>query len=151
MESGTAILPTSWRAAAAPTTPANRPCVLVVEDNPVSQKIASAFLRKHGFDADIVGDGHLALERLSSQHDRYALVLMDHQLPGLSGPDAVRALRGWEAATRASRIRVVAMTANVLPEDRALCLDAGMDGFLAKPIVEAEFAAALAEVAGGLG
>ena len=130
--------------AALDVTPIERPRVLVVEDNPVSQKIAAAFLRKQGFDAEVVADGQTALDRLATQRERYALVLMDYQLPGMSGPDTVRALRQFEAATSAPRIQVVAMTANVLPEDRALCVEAGMDGFVAKPIVESEFAAALA-------
>ena len=70
---------------------------------------------------------------------------MDYQLPGLSGPETVRALRELEAGSPAlGRMTVVAMTANVLPEDREACAEAGMDGFLGKPIVEAEFAAVLA-------
>ena len=126
--------------------PAGLPRVLVVEDNPISQKIAAAFLRKRGFEADVVGDGQSALDRLTIQPTPYALVLMDYQLPGMSGLDTVRALRQLEAALSAPRMQVVAMTANVLPEDRALCMEAGMDGFLAKPIVESEFAAVLETV-----
>jgi signal transduction histidine kinase/CheY-like chemotaxis protein len=103
--------------------------VLLVEDNPVNQEVASEMIRSLGCDVHLAEDGLQALEILS--HARYDAVLMDCQMPRLDGFEATRALRAREAA--GERTPVVALTANVLEGDREACLAAGMDDYLAKP------------------
>jgi two-component system sensor histidine kinase/response regulator len=114
--------------------------VLVVEDNPVNVVLAEAMLRHLGHQPESVHNGLQALQAL--QAARWDVVLMDMQMPELDGAGATRAIRALPGP--AARIPVVAMTANVRPEDRAACLDAGMDDYLAKPLDVATLQAALA-------
>ncbi|MEY4864002.1 MAG: hypothetical protein RLZ51_2097 [Pseudomonadota bacterium] len=102
--------------------------VLVAEDNPVNQMLMMTLLKRLGVQAELAQDGHQAWERLQS--DRFDLVLMDLRMPGLDGLEVTRRLR---AATTLHQPRVIAVTANVFEEDRAACLEAGMEGFLGKP------------------
>ncbi|MFN2323645.1 MAG: ATP-binding protein [Trueperaceae bacterium] len=103
--------------------------VLVVEDNALNQEVAVALLQEVGLAPDVVGDGRQALEALRRQ--RYALVLMDVQMPVMDGLSATRELRR-DPKLRA--VPVVAMTANALPGDREAYLAAGMDDVVTKPI-----------------
>jgi two-component system sensor histidine kinase/response regulator len=103
--------------------------VLVVEDNALNQEVAVALLQEVGLTPDVVGDGRQALEALRRR--RYALVLMDVQMPVMDGLSATRELRR-DPALRA--VPVVAMTANALPGDREAYLAAGMDDVVTKPI-----------------
>ena len=109
--------------------------ILVVEDNPVNQKVARHLLSRFGFTADVAASGREAVEALSRRG--YDLVLMDVQMPDMDGIEATRLIRR-ELPGRAGRI--VAMTANVAPEDARRCREAGMDGFLGKPINVEELA-----------
>lgn len=104
---------------------------LVAEDHPVNQRLITGMLKRAGFECDIVETGDAAV-RTCLQND-YAFVLMDVQMPGMDGLEATRLIRktGPEAA---GRLPIVAMTAHAMPGDRERCLDAGMDGYLAKPI-----------------
>ena len=108
---------------------------LVVEDNPVNQRVAVAALRKLGIRADVAEDGVEALECLRRR--RYRLVFMDCQMPVLDGFEATRALRSAESGVLDPGVTVVAMTANAMQGDRESCLDAGMDDYVAKPITVA--------------
>jgi|GEM_PF-424384 len=104
--------------------------ILIVEDNPVNQMVASRMLEKLGFPADIAGNGQLGLEAIAKKH--YDLVLMDMMMPVLNGVDATRQLRANEGPGQ--HLPVIAMTANISEGDRENCLAAGMDDFLPKPL-----------------
>ncbi len=109
--------------------------VLLAEDNEINQEVASELLQQAGFLVDIANNGQEVLDRLQSAD--YALVLMDVQMPMMDGLEATRRLR---ADPRYAELPIIAMTASVLPKDRANCIKAGMNDFVAKPIdVEALF------------
>lgn len=103
--------------------------VLLVEDNPVNQVVALGLLRRLGREADCASDGLAAVDM--ARHNDYDLVLMDMQLPGMDGLEATREIR---ESSLGKQPLIVALTANAMPEDRTRCLEAGMDGFLTKPI-----------------
>jgi len=101
--------------------------ILLVEDNPVNQKVAIFTLKKLGYQADIANNGLEALHAVRQK--TYDLVLMDMQMPEMDGLTATRLIR----QQLGNQPRIVAMTANALPEDVQACLDAGMDDYLSKP------------------
>ncbi len=104
--------------------------VLVVEDNPVNQKVAQKFLERLGCTVRVVGDGAEAVDACA--RERFDLILMDMQMPVMDGVSATRAIRTRESGS--SRTPIVALTANVLASQFQSCLDAGMDDVLAKPL-----------------
>ena len=108
--------------------------VLVAEDNPINQRVASLLLERLGYRADVVGNGVEAIDALAARP--YDLVLMDVRMPEMDGIAATRRLRADLPANRQPRI--VAMTANATVEDREACRAAGMDDFLSKPVRPAE-------------
>jgi CheY-like chemotaxis protein len=115
--------------------------ILLAEDNPVNQKLATRILERMGYATDVAGDGQEAIERIAGA--TYDVVLMDVQMPILDGLEATRQIRArWPDG----RPRIVAMTANAMAEDRDACLAAGMDDYLSKPIRVDELAAALERV-----
>lgn len=115
--------------------------VLVVEDNPINQKVSLLLLRKLGCHVDLACNGKEGLERALER--RYDLVLMDCQMPVMSGYDAARELRRREAPL-GRHTPIVALTANALLGDRELCQAAGMDDYLTKPVKPEELRAMLA-------
>jgi CheY-like chemotaxis protein len=115
------------------------PRALVVEDNPVNQKLAIAQLAKLGVRADVAGNGFEALDMLASLP--YDLVLMDCQMPEMNGYEATALIRSM--APPVSAIPVIAVTADVLDGNRDRCAAAGMNGFLTKPIRMGELAEAI--------
>jgi signal transduction histidine kinase/CheY-like chemotaxis protein len=117
--------------------------VLVAEDTRVNQEVIRGLLEYRGHHPTVVPDGEEAV--LAAQQNRYDLVLMDMQMPRLDGLGATRAIRALPGP--ASRVRIVALTANSFAHDREACLAAGMDGFMAKPITLERLDAALAEAA----
>jgi signal transduction histidine kinase/DNA-binding response OmpR family regulator len=117
------------------STPVDRPRVLLAEDNRVNQTVATLQLDKLGYDVEVVGDGEAAVAAYTAAPDRYRLILMDCQMPLLDGFAATRQIRRWEAqADAVLHIPVVAMTANAMAGDREICLEAGMDDYLSKPV-----------------
>lgn len=114
--------------------------ILVAEDNPVNQRVASHMLNKLGYRCDIASNGQEAVAMLSQLP--YDLVLMDCQMPEMDGYSATRAIRQREDV-EGRHTPIIAMTANAMREDRARCLDAGMDGFIPKPIALEELETAM--------
>ena len=104
--------------------------ILVAEDNVINQQVAVGLLEKFGHHAEVADDGVAAVEQVRSGD--FDLVLMDMQMPGMSGLDATRAIRALDGAARS--VPIIAMTANAMSGDREICLAAGMDDYIAKPI-----------------
>ncbi|MBK6850055.1 MAG: response regulator [Burkholderiales bacterium] len=102
--------------------------ILLVEDDPLNQEIASSLLQDAGLVVDLADDGIEAVAR--AEHTAYALILMDMQLPRMNGLDATRAIRQLPGC---ATVPIVALTANAFDEDRQLCAEAGMNDHLAKP------------------
>ncbi|MBD2189876.1 PAS domain-containing protein [Pseudanabaena mucicola] len=105
--------------------------ILLVEDNRVNQMVAKKLLTKMGYQPDIVNNGLEAIDIITKQN--YDLVLMDIQMPEMDGLTATRIIR-QELMICKQQLRIVAMTANVMAEDRQACIDAGMDDYISKPI-----------------
>jgi CheY-like chemotaxis protein len=105
--------------------------ILLVEDNPVNQRVASGLLIRRGHHVQVAQNGREALARL--QQERFDLVLMDLQMPVMGGLEATVAIRARERVT-GEHVRIVAMTAHAMNSDRERCLAAGMDGYVSKPI-----------------
>ncbi len=116
------------------------PVILIAEDNDVNQALAVQMVRRRGYQAEVVGDGHAALEALAQRS--FAAVLMDCQMPELNGYDATAELRRREGDS--AHMPVIALTANALRSDRAKCLDSGMDDYISKPVKAAELDRVLA-------
>ncbi len=104
--------------------------VLVAEDNPVNQKLIRALLLKFGSIVSIAANGLEAIQQMRD-HD-FDIILMDIQMPLMDGLTATRSIRREIAADRQPAI--VALTANAMPGDREICIEAGMDDYLAKPL-----------------
>ncbi len=115
--------------------------ILLADDNIVNQKVASYILKEMGYTADVANNGMEVLAALRRQH--YDVVLMDMQMPEMDGLTATR--RICEEWVPAARPRIIAMTANAMQGDRELCINAGMDDYVSKPIRVEELIAALSK------
>ena len=104
--------------------------VLLVEDNPVNQAVAERMLQRVGLNVALATDGSAAAD--AARDHAFDLVLMDVQMPVMDGLEATRTIRARQAPG-GERMPIVALTANVMPQERELCLAAGMDDFLPKP------------------
>jgi CheY-like chemotaxis protein len=120
--------PTRSASMTAPT-PVNGMRVLIVEDNLVNQQVARRFLARRGIESQVAPNGKEALDVMA--RESFDLVLMDCQMPEMDGFEATRAIRVIETTQHTP---IVAMTASVQPRDRAACIAAGMDDYLAKPL-----------------
>jgi CheY-like chemotaxis protein len=110
--------------------------ILVADDHPINRELIRRMLAGLGQTAFLVEDGAAAFAAVRER--RFDLVLMDVQMPVLSGPDATRLIRQWEAEGGRPRTRIVALTASAMPGDREAFLAAGMDAYLAKPFRRAQ-------------
>jgi two-component system, sensor histidine kinase and response regulator len=106
--------------------------VLLVDDEPINQKIGVAILRKFGMEPDVANNGQEAVQMIGEK--QYDLVLMDLQMPETNGFDATIVIRKREQQDGLSRTPIIAMTANAMEGTRERCLAVGMDDFITKPI-----------------
>jgi len=113
--------------------------ILLVEDNPVNQKVAQKMLKRLGHDADLAVNGKEAVQALESRP--YQIVFMDIQMPEMDGLEATRIIR--ERCLSAEQPHIVALTAFNLVYGREMCLSAGMDDYLSKPLIMEELRAAI--------
>ncbi len=106
--------------------------VLLVEDNPINQKVAQSLIKLLGLECETADNGEIALKRM--QAGELDLVLMDCQMPVKDGYSATSEWRQHETANSLAPLPIIAMTANAMAGDRQKCLDAGMDDYLSKPV-----------------
>ena len=119
--------------------------VLVAEDNLTNQKLVSALLDQHGHHVSIVSNGRLAVERAAQEP--FDIILMDVQMPEMSGLEATAAIREAERHT-GRHIPIVALTARAMAGDREQCLAAGMDAYVSKPVQAEELFSTIEAMAG---
>ena len=118
--------------------------LLIVEDNLIAQTVANMILSNLGCQVELAIDGETAIQ-MFTHNPSYDLIFMDVGLPGISGLDVTREIRKLEIAAKASRnpptqtkpVPIVALTANYDDSSKAICLDAGMNDFLLKPLSKA--------------
>ena len=137
----TASMPsrTDSESALAPLPPLD---VLVAEDNPVNARVLEAIMRRAGHQTTVVGDGRTAVEAASSRD--FDLVLMDMRMPMMDGLAATRAIRTLPHPR--GRVPILGVTANAFKEDQQRCLQAGMDGYVSKPVTPERLFAGICSV-----
>lgn len=118
--------------------------ILVAEDNLINQTLTRRILEKRGHRVTIVGDGSAALEAV--RHNNFDLVLMDVQMPGTDGMAATAAIRERESRLQLAHLPIIALTAHAMAGDRELCLAAGMNDYVSKPLRSEALFAAIANV-----
>jgi len=107
--------------------------ILVVEDNPMNQMVVSGFLKKYNADIRFANNGALGIE--AYQSNAPDLIFMDVSMPVMNGLEATQWIREYEKENNSTRCPIIALTANAMVDDRELCLAAGMDDFLTKPVL----------------
>lgn len=124
--------------------------ILLADDSSVNQEVALGQLQKLGYAADVVNNGLEVLEAI--QFLRYDVILMDCQMPELTGNEATKRIREQERQTGdgVPPVYIIAMTASTIDGDREACQAAGMNGYLTKPVMLADLRAALEEAAAGV-
>jgi signal transduction histidine kinase len=120
--------------------------VLMVEDNAVNQLLGKGQLNKLGLDPVILEGGAEAVKAICHDKEVFDLVLMDCEMPGMDGFEATRLIRTWEKDNQRPATPVYAMTAQVLPENSHMCMQAGMDGKLTKPVAIKDYRSVLDSV-----
>nr|WP_233095013.1 hybrid sensor histidine kinase/response regulator [Alteromonas sp. IB21] len=115
--------------------------ILLVEDNEINQLVATSVIESEGYHVDVAKNGAEAIALLTqSKHDNeaYKIIFMDCQMPEMDGFEATTLIRQGAAGERYKTIPIIAMTANAMQSDKEMCMKAGMDDFLAKPIEHEE-------------
>ncbi|MCG9880621.1 MAG: ATP-binding protein [Bacteroidia bacterium] len=110
--------------------------ILLVEDNLINQKVGLAILNKMGCNAQVAGNGIIALQKMQEQE--FDLIFMDYQMPELDGYETTIRIRNGHHGKSKPNIPIIAMTANAMKGDQEKCMEAGMNGFLSKPIIQKE-------------
>jgi PAS domain S-box-containing protein len=147
---GDGVVETQEQSAVPAKAPAQGLSILVAEDNEINALLMRSLLTRSGHHAVIATNGEAALESwlaAKSAGTPYDLVLMDIQMPELDGIETAKRIRAREAGEPGRRTPILALTANTLVEDRYACFEAGMDGFLIKPLDREKLAEALAGLA----
>lgn len=106
--------------------------VLVAEDNLINQKVAMINLKKLGHEVEIAVNGQMAIDMFKV--GTYDVILMDIQMPILDGLEATIAIRKYEEEKGLDKIKIIAITANTLNEDKDKCFEVGMNEYITKPI-----------------
>ncbi len=143
LKSSSASIPAPTASVAPPVKSAE---ILLAEDNPVNQRVAIRMLEKLGHRVTVVGNGKEALSALQSRS--FDLVFMDVQMPEMGGFEATGMIRQHEKVTGRHQ-PIIAMTAHAMKGDRERCLEAGMDGYVSKPVEARDLQEAVASVIGG--
>ncbi|MFN7931823.1 MAG: response regulator [Bryobacteraceae bacterium] len=118
-------------AASDPTPGGDMQCILLVEDNPINQKVALRMLEKLGYRVEVAANGRFALEMMNGG-ERYAAVIMDCMMPEMDGFEATREIRERERGHH--HIPIIALTAHALHAEKERCLKSGMDDYITKPV-----------------
>jgi PAS domain S-box-containing protein len=134
----------AYRLANTPVAPLRGVRVLIAEDHPINRMVAQRHIESLGGTTELAFDGAQAVE--ASRQRAFDVILMDWQMPVMDGLSAARQIREDERRTGRPRIPIIAVTANVYETDRRATRAAGMDGFVAKPIVRQELATVLTRV-----
>lgn len=113
--------------------------ILLVEDEPISQRVVQLMLEGYGYEVHIASSGQQALELLEKEH--FDLIFMDLGLPDMTGDQVTIKIR--EKETGSKRIPIIALTAHVFHTDKKRCLAAGMDAFIGKPVEHNELLSVL--------
>ena len=119
--------------------------ILLVDDNQTNRQVAELLLEDFGVKFIEATNGEEAYTQYIDRHKTISLILMDCQMPVMDGYEATQKIREWEKKQQGIHIPIIAMTANAMSHDRQLCLDAGMDDYLAKPIDPTLFDQALSK------
>lgn len=107
--------------------------ILLVEDLPANQKVATAILKKRGHSVVVASNGRVAVDQVQSEVNRFDVILMDVQMPVMDGFQATEAIRNL-TSKEVSETPIIAMTAHAMQGDREACLAAGMDAYISKPL-----------------
>ncbi|EFA76785.1 hypothetical protein PPL_09536 [Heterostelium album PN500] len=116
------------------STNVNNINILLVEDNPVNARIATTVLQKYSFKVELTSNGQIALERIKQSHGSFDLILMDIHMPVMDGITCARMIRKFEGEHSLKQIPIIALTADTSAGHKNVCLEAGCNEFMPKPL-----------------